>query len=195
VSSLPADIQRVDNISMAVRWTDSLGDNVIVVTKKIIKSDDDDRVVYHGRKGVLNYPKDSRNKETAYAASKQVLPIITYHFNVFKDSAILNWSIVGISKICVGEDENHTKNWFTITDLDSNKQSEIWVISRAECINDPEIGKLKIVMYEGNFRCNMYGTISSDTSPEMSLDNNFLKGPEVFKKYAILLWQQYVTNK
>lgn len=194
VSSLPEDIQRIDNISVAVRWTDSLGDNVVVVTKKIIKADDDDRIVYHGRKGVINFPKDSRNKETRNVASKQILPPITYHFNIVKDSAILNWKIVSISKICLGEDENHTKNSFIITDLDKDNQSEIWVISKAECINDPQLGNMRIVMYEGNSRYTMNGYLSDTSSLEKNFDNNFLNGCDAFKKYVLQLWRQFLAK-
>lgn len=186
VSSLPEDIQNVPDISVAFRWTDTLGDNVLVITKKIIKRDDEDRVIYHGRRSVINYPKDSRNKDGS-VASRQIIPSNAHHFIVIKDSAIKTWTIVTISKLCEGEDDNHTKNWTIITDLDKNAIAEIWVISKAECINDPNGGTMEIVMHQDAYMYIMNGTLNT-ASPEVNPDNNFRNGPEIFRKYALVLW-------
>jgi hypothetical protein len=192
-NGLPTDIQNITNISMALRWTDSLGDNVLVVTKKIIKRDDEDRIIYKGRKGTINFPKESINKEMPNSiASKQTIPSITFFFKIVNDSAILNWKVISIAKKCEGEDGNHTKNWFSVTDLDNNFKSEIWLISRSECIEDPNKGTMQIVMYQDIFRYAMEGSILTSSPLENNLDNNFRSTPEVFRKYALSLWQQYV---
>jgi hypothetical protein len=198
--NLPTDIQNISDISMALRWTDSLGDNVLVVTKKIIKREDEDRVIYKGRKGIINFPKNSIKKEGPYrilneqnrVTVKQTIPSITFLFKIVNDSAILNWKVVGIPKKCEGEDGNHTKNWFSVTDLDNNFKSEIWLISRSECIEDPNKGTMQIVMYQDIFRYTMEGSILNSSPLENNMDNNFRSTPEVFRKYALNLWQQYV---
>ena len=188
-SSLPGDIQNIPDISLAFRWTDTLGDNILVITKKIIKRDDEDRVIYHGRNPVINYPKDSRNKDGA-GASRRTIPSNTHHFIVIKDSVIKTWTVVSISKLCEGEDGNHTKNWTVITDLDKNAIAEIWIISKAECINDPNGGTMEIIMQEDVRRYVMSGSVLNTAL----VDKNFRSAPEVFRKYALLLWQQFVTK-
>lgn len=191
VSSLPEGIQIVPDISIALRWTDTLGDNVLVITKKIIKRDDEDRVIYHGRRGTINYPKDSRNKEGA-GASKQTIPSKAYHFIVINDSAVQTWVIVSISKICEEEDGTHTKNWSIVTDLDKNASAEVWIISKAECINDPNGGTMEIVMRQDAYKYVMKGSILNNLKLEDNLDNNFRNCPDVFRKYVLLLWKQFI---
>lgn len=193
VASLPEEIQNVPDISVALRWTDTLGDNVLVITKKIIKEDDEDRVIYHGSKGTINYPKESRNKGVGNA-SKQTIPSKAYHFLIIKDSVIRNWAVIPNSKICKGEDGNHTKNWSIVTDLDKNKVAEVWIISKSECINDPNEGTIEIVMYQHIYRYIMKGPILNNASLEDNLDNNFRNGPEVLRKYALKLWQQFILK-
>jgi hypothetical protein len=184
VSSLPEDIQNVLDISVAMRWTDTLGDNVLVITKKIIKRDDEDRAAY-----------DSRNKYgVTVKASKQTIPSKAYHFLVINDSAIQTWTAVTISKMCIGEDGNHTKTWSIVTDLNKNAIAEVWIISKSECIDDPDGGTMEIVMYQGMYRCIMKGPILSNSTSENNLDNNFRNGPEVLRKYALKLWQQFILK-
>jgi hypothetical protein len=200
--NLPRDIHNIPNILMTLRWTDSLGDNVLVVTKKIIERDDENRVIYKGRKGIINFPKESINKEGPNrilneqnrVSVKQIIPTMTFLFRIVNDSAILNWKVVGIAKKCEGEDGNHTKNWFSVTDLNNDSITEVWLISRSECIDDPDTGNMQIVMCQDIFRWVMEGPILSNSSLEKNLDNNFRSGAEVFRKYALNLCQQYVLK-
>jgi hypothetical protein len=81
-----------------------------------------------------------------------------------------------------------------VTDLDKNAKAEAWIISKSECINDPNGGTMEIVMYQDMHRYAMKGPILSNPSLERNLDNNFRNGPEVLRKYALLLWQQFILK-
>jgi hypothetical protein len=182
VSGLPQNIQDIQNISMVFRWTDSLGDNLLVITKKTVKREDEDRMIkeskYSKRRGYIdNFPK-------------QTIPAFTYHFNIIKDSAILTWQAVGISQTCGDEGVNHVKNWFVVTDLDNNSRAEVWLVYKGECIGDDDHGNMRIIMYENHREHMMNGPIASQYAVETFFDNNFRNSAPVFRKYAVQLWQE-----
>ena len=185
LAGLPEDIQSIPNVSMAFRWTDSLGDNVLVISKRIVKKDEEDRVRSKGTNRSYNEQADN--------FSKQVIPSLAYYYQIIKDSPILFWKVAGISKACRDEGTNHTKNWTIITDLDNDARAEVWLIYKSECISDEQMGDMKIIMCEANVRYSMSGNIASQ-SPENNLDNMFRKGADVHRKYALQLWEQFLKK-
>src|SRR4051812_20264206 len=82
VSDLPEDIQNIKNISRVVRWTDSLGDNVMVITKKIVKREDEDRIVDKKYKNNYNYNRIGNRGDNF---PKQTIPPFAYHFEIVND--------------------------------------------------------------------------------------------------------------
>ena len=187
VMDLPADIQNVANISTAVRWTDSLGDNVMVTTKKTIKSDDKDIIPDLNR---------SRRFRKDNFPVKETIPQFAYHFLIVKDSAILTWKIVGITQLCNEEDENHLKHWFVITDLNNDLRAEAWLVYKSTCISDENYGKMKIVMVEDDTRYGVNGDIDKGHSINQNyFDENFRVAPDVFKKYAVQLWRKFAADE
>jgi hypothetical protein len=182
VEDLPEDIQNIQNISTVVRWTDSLGDNVMVVTRKVIQRDGGQKIVDSS---------NNRYRSPGENFPREMVPAFAYHFEIVKDSAILTWKVVGISKVCDDERVNHTKNWFVVTDLNKNSRAEVWLIYKADCMGDDHSGNMKIVMHENDIKYSMNGFIDSDDPIVKYLDYNFLHGQEVFRKYALQLWRDF----
>jgi hypothetical protein len=192
VSDLPEGIERTENISVALRWSDTLGDNILVVTKRIVMRNDDEKIEYKGSRNI--FTKESRNQSRKDNFPVQIIPAFANHYQIIHDSAILTWKVAGISRFCGDEGVNHTKTWFEITDLDKNSIAEIWIYSRAECVEDEGKGIMRITMMEGYERYTISGHISETLFPESSPDNNFKNASELFKKYVMQKWQYFVLN-
>ena len=78
LSALPEDLQTLENVSIAFRWTDSLGDNVLVVSKRIVKSDEEDRVRVKGKLRSYNKQADR--------FTMQVIPSFASCYKIVLDS-------------------------------------------------------------------------------------------------------------
>jgi hypothetical protein len=195
VDDLPEDIKNIKNVSIAVRWTDSLGDNVIVTTKKTFSNNEND---FWEDQKIEVYPilpnrfgmtvTDKNNNRL-----KETIPPFAYHFTIVHDSAILNWKVVGLSKLCEGDDKNHSNSWFVVTDLDKDAKAEVWLVYRAYCMKDEEHGTLKIVMVENNYRYTITGEIEGPHLDKSLFDQNFRQGAEIFRRYAMYLWKKFAT--
>src|SRR4051794_26340148 len=90
VSDLPQDIQNIHDVSTVVRWTDSLGDNVVVITKKVIRKEDEERI--RNRDEVSDGKYDTKDNYELF-----IKPSFAYHFKIVHDSAILTWKVVGMN--------------------------------------------------------------------------------------------------
>lgn len=186
VTSLPEEIQLLQNVSLAVRWTDSLGDNVIVTTQKTQRPSDDVIFRRNARglsdKGISDYFKES--------------PTFAYHFFIQNDTANLSWKAAGSVKSCdVNTKGNKVKNSLVVTDLDKNKIAEVWLIYKAFCIDDEVPNGMKIIMYENGKRYMLNGTRilqldGKTVGGEFSFDESFKTAPQIFIKYAKELWKK-----
>ena len=193
-SDLPKNIQGIEDISLALRWTDTLGDQLMVITKKLVNADEEDRTIYRGPGASFNLPGDNRDKTNSNGRAAQS-PSFAYHFTVVNDSAVLTWKLMSIPKGCDSEDGNQVKHWCVITDLDKNDIAEVWLISKGQCIDDANGGKMRIVMCEDDYRYTMSGPILTQSSLTHNLDATFRNGPEPFRKYALQLWEQFLNKK
>ena len=196
VSDLPKEIQGIENVSMALRWKDTLGDQLVILTKRTVQTHVEKRVIYSGPKGTIYYRKSSRDKELpGGSVSKQNTPSFASNFKIINDSAVLKWTAMGVSIRCDDEDVNHVKNWCIVTDLDKDAIAEVWFISKGECVDDADGGKMKIVMCEDDYRYTMSGSIATQSSLTGNLDAAFRNGPELFRKYALQLWDQFLNKE
>ncbi|MES1215129.1 MAG: hypothetical protein ABUT20_06420 [Bacteroidota bacterium] len=175
----------IENISTAVRWTDSLGDNVMITTKKLIKSKE---------KELFHDPIKNKYKREFDFSAKETIPSFVYHFLIVNDSSILDWKVSGITRLCDEEDENHVKHWFVVTDLDKNSKSEVWLIYKGECLSEGSKGSMKIIMLENGFRSEMSGPINENLPGTNYFDKNFQAGMSLFRKYAMQLWKKFVEQ-
>ncbi len=189
ISDLPKDIQEVNGISTAVRWTDSLGDNILITTKKIITN-----IPHESTLDEYERKLNTFTRNTAAPSDRSTMPTFAYHFLVVKDSAILTWKVVGLTQLCEGEDVNHTKQWFVVTDLNRDSRGEVWLIYQSMCEGDetPTV-HMKVVMCEGDARYTMSGEAGTEAPAENFFDSNFKKLPQGFKDYARDLWKKFVA--
>ena len=179
IGDLPKNLQELSNVSAAVRWTDSLGDNILIVTKKTIEQVSKPRMILYN-------PKLRRT-----TSLKEKDPQRAFHYLVVNDSAVLTWEVAGLSRLCE-EEITYTKNWFVITDIDNDSKAEIWLIYKNECLEKLE--QMKIVMFQDNIKYSAIGKFKEQQFQKSNFDQNFLNANYLFQKYAIQLWQKFATE-
>jgi hypothetical protein len=203
IESLPKDIQDIENISMAVRWTDSLGDNVLVTTKNTgrakegvtLVDKDDIRIGGTFDRRTNKFVPGNQYTPPYSTSNSMVLPTFTYHFIIAKDSsAALIWKTMGVTKVCDGEDGSHSKQWFVITDIDKDSKAEIWLISKAICMEDETATIMKIIMYENEVLYPVSDAIQGQSINTDYFNQNFGKYSEQYKNYAVQLWNKFVDK-
>jgi hypothetical protein len=172
----------IQNISTAVRWTDSLGDNIMIITKKIIKAK---------QKELVRDLRKNRYKQAIDFSTKETIPSMAYHFLIINDSSMLSWKVVAIAKLCDEEDGNHVKNWFVITDLNKDARAEVWLVYKGECLSEESQTKMRIIMCEANKRYTVSGPVEGSFPDKSYFDQNFKSAPPVFKQYAVQLWAKF----
>ncbi|HYO22053.1 MAG TPA: hypothetical protein VER36_06580 [Flavisolibacter sp.] len=187
ISTLPEQIKLIKDISVAIRWTDSIGDHVVLTTQKIKRPSDD---VFF-RRGERGLPE----KSTSDLFEEPQLPA-TYSFTIKNDSAELNWKVVGTIKACAqGTEGDKLKGSFIVTDLNEDKIAEVWIIYKGICVDDETQANMRITLCQTNKRYTMSGTRSIKIEGETfkgfyQFDQAFKNAPTVFVAYAEKLWKR-----
>ena len=184
LTKLPKGIKYEGKIKSAVRWFDSLGDNVVILTETGI---------YRSKK--YTHENDSRDAE-----------LFAYHFIVKNDSASLAWRVYDFISDCTESIEaSFIKNSFQVTDLDSNGVAEIWLMYKTVCHGDVSPCTMKIIMYQGNQKFAMRGEnkvcVGIDDKGnylyhggEYKFDLAFANGPKAFLEFAKKLWNKNIMQ-
>ena len=173
-SAMPMYVKYTGKIQNAVRWTDSLGDNVVVTTET----------------GASATTDGTGSTAALYA----------YHY-LMLDSVKLIWRVYDFIKSCdVDMKVNFIKNTFAVTDLDKDGTAEIWLMYKTVCHGDVSPSDMKIIMYEGGKKHAIRGTNrvylggNEYMGGEYTLDDAFKKTAEVFRKYAAQLWKKNINE-
>ena len=184
LTKLPKGIKYEGTIKSAVRWYDSLGDNVAILTETGI---------YRSKK--YTYENDSRDAE-----------LFAYHFIVKNDNAAPAWRVYDFISDCTESIEaSFIKNTFQVTDLDSNGVAEIWLMYKTVCHGDVSPCTMKIIMYQGNQKFAMRGEnkvcVGIDDKGdylyhggEYKFDYAFANGPKEFLEFAKKLWDKNIMQ-
>lgn len=194
VAALPEAIRQLDDITLALRWTDSLGDNVVVTTQNTFKPKDDpdylsdnlDRRV----NGIRSSPAGGRD------FYKLTSPPFVHHFLLRNDSALLWRKVDGTGVGCaIKAKGNRVKSAMVVTDVDKDRIAEVWFIIKAYCNEDGATNEMKIIMHSANQRYTMSGTrpvteAASTASSQYYFDAALQRAPDEFKRYAVLLWKR-----
>lgn len=179
-TQFPASIKYEGFIKNAVRWKDKLGDNIVITTE----------TGYHINKKFEHEFEDSSDAE-----------LCAYHFIVSGNEAKQVWRVYDYISDCpVDIVASFVKNTFQVTDLNNNGFAEIWLMYKTTCHGDVSPCDMKIIMYEGNQKYAMRGESRVQVGildngekqflgGEYKLDENFKKGPKVFKEFAQKLWK------
>ena len=165
-NSIPKRIQYKGNIIHAVRWTDSTGDNIVVLTTNKTASKNHD-----GTDGAL------------YA----------YHFLASGNNIKQTWKVYDhINECIVDMFLDFVDKSFAVTDLNNDGYAEVWIMYKVSCQGDVSPVPMKIIMYENNKKFAVCGTTSvPGTGGKYTLDEAFKNGPAAFRTYADKLWKEH----
>jgi hypothetical protein len=175
---IPKAIKYNGHIISAVRWTDSLGDNIVLTTET-------------GETKSKSVPDDDYRDAALYA----------YHYLAQGDSLKLTWKVYDFTKDCPVEIRaNFINNTFAVTDLNNDGKAEVWLMYRTVCHGDVSPSNMKIIMYEGDKKFAIRGmnrvrvSANESVGGKYSLDDAFKKAPEVFRQYATRLWNENIME-
>ena len=178
MNSLPKTIQYNGHIMNAVRWKDSLGDNIVITTET-------------GATRSKGTDDDSYRDAALYA----------YHFLLQADTWKLTWKVYDYTKECpLDIKANFIKNTFAVTDLNKDGKAEVWLMYKTVCHGDVSPSNMKIIMYEGDKKYAVRGTNKVKVSAkefmggEFAFDEAFKKAPELFRQYATQLWKKNIME-
>lgn len=168
IAKLPKGIQYKGKVKTAVRWTDSLGDNIVIATET----------------GAI------LNKKAGEADTE----IYAYHFLVKNDTAVRLWRVYDYILECdVDMELTFIKNTFQVTDLNNDKVGEVWLMYKKECRGAADPYDLRIIMYQGKQKFAIRGLNKIGDYPgsgEYKYDQAFAKGPKQFLQFAKKLWEK-----
>lgn len=172
-AKLPAGIKYTGKIKEAVRYTDSLGDNIVVTTET-------------GETPNKSYPTDARDAA-----------LYAYRYEINGDSVKRIWRVYDFIENCPLDIEaSFIENTFSITDLNKNGVAEVWLMYTTVCHGDVSASTMKVIMYEGTQKFAMRGrnkvriTETRYDGGEYTFDLAFSNGPKEFRDFALKLWNQ-----
>lgn len=174
---LPVGITYKGHVVNAFSWHDTLGDNLLIETET-------------GDFKSKNATDDSRDAE-----------LYAYHYILTKDTFQLISKVADYVHECEFDITcKFIKGATSVTDLDGNGISEIWVMYKTACRSDVSPATMKIVMYENKTKYSIRGRNKIEMNEhsfeggEMSMDGTFQNGNVLFKKYATDLWNKNILE-
>lgn len=176
--SISKSIHYTGNFKQAVRWTDNIGDNIVILTVT-------------DKTQSKNAPDDGYSDGALYA----------YHYLVSGDSIKQTWIVYDYVKECpVDMFLDFVDKTFAVTDLNKDGKSEVWIMYKVSCQGDVSPIPMKIVMYQDNKKFAVRGTTRTKVSAtdyiggEFTFDEAFKNAPVEFRQYAEKLWKQHKTE-
>ena len=184
LTKLPKGIKYEGKIKTAVRWVDSLGDNIAILTETGI---------YQSNK--FKHESDGGDAE-----------LFAYHFIVKDGSAFQTWRVYDFISDCpVDIEAKFIKNSFQVTDLNQDGVGEIWIMYKTVCHGDVSPCDMKIIMYQGQQKFAIRGqnkvfegTDDKGTKHyaggDYKYDKAFAEGPKEFLEFAKKLWDKNIMQ-
>lgn len=176
--SIPSNIKYKGNLKMAIKWTDKLGEHILITTET-------------GAFENPIYEDEQYNDAEIYA----------YHFINKYNTYEQTWMVYDFEKKCNFDVyANYIPNTLQLTDLNNNGIAEIWLIYKTNCTSDVSPFNMKIIMYEGDKKHVIKGKNKVQTGDNTFLggkylmDKDFYKSPKEIKDFAKKLWEDNVMN-
>lgn len=175
ISQIPKTIKYKGQVKEALRWTDKLGDNILITTET----------------GIFPTPGQAETRDAE---------LFAYHFLVTNDSVKLLWRVYDFIKECgLDMETQFVDNSLSVTDLNNDGIAEIWVMYRLSCHGDVSPSSMKIIMYQGKKKFAMRGSAKlvvpgESYGGEYAFDNTFAAGPKEFKEFAKKLWEKNIMQ-
>ncbi len=174
-NKLPADIMYKGDIKSAVKWTDQLGEHILITTET----------------GIFNSGNEDERNAELYA--------MQYHIN--KNTSTQSWKVTDYVKNCsVDLEASFVKNSLEITDLNQDGIAEVWLVYTTVCHGDVSPSDLKIIMVEDTKKYGMRGQTRIKLSAneylggEYKFDNAFKDGPASFRNFAMSKWKKHMNQ-
>lgn len=174
-NKLPADIMYKGDIKSAVKWTDQLGEHILITTET----------------GIFNSGNEDERNAELYA--------MQYHIN--KNTSTQSWKVTDYVKNCsVDLEASFVKNSLEITDLNQDGIAEVWLVYTTVCHGDVSPSDLKIIMVEDTKKYGMRGQTRIKLSAneylggEYKFDNAFKDGPASFRNFATSKWKKHMNQ-
>jgi hypothetical protein len=177
-ADLPAGIIFKGQLVDAVRWTDSIGDNIVVTSE------------------TGEYPGKITEEEKTTNAD-----LFATHYLVDSDSVRVLWKVTDHVRNCpVDLSARFLGNTFHVTDLDSDGTGEVWLMYKTACRSDVSPATMKIILYEGAQKYAVRGENKVKVSEteydggDYKMDPAFEQGPKVFRDFAKRLWKTHILE-
>lgn len=178
-SQLPKGISYLGKIKTAVRWTDNLGDNIVITTET----------------------GDIQSKSELSDDYKDAA-LYAYHFLIFEDSVRQTWRVKDFVNECPMDIEaNFIQNTFQVTDLNKDGVGEVWLMYIVACRSDVSPADMKIIMYQNGQKFAMRGQTKVEPSKgsfiggEYKFDKAFNEGPPEFRDFAKKMWKAHIMQR
>jgi len=172
-TNLPKNIEYKGAIKNAVRWTDKLGDNIVITTE------------------TGEFQSKSR-KENVFRDAE----LFAYHFIIKDDIIVQRWKVYDFIRECPVQIElNFINKTFNVTDLNNDGVGEIWLMYKTVCHGDVSPSHMKVIMYQDQQKYEMSGqnkiTMADNKvyGGDYKFDKAFIDGPKIFREYAMKLWE------
>lgn len=184
IAKLPKVIKHEGKIKTAVRWTDSLGDNIVLLTETGVH----------------------QSKKFKHENGGGDAELFAYHFMIKDERVTQVWRVYDFISDCpVDIEASFIKNTFQVTDLDSNGVAEIWLMYKTACHGDVSPCDMKIIMYQGQQKFAVRGQTkvfggTDDKGNEhymggtYTFDKAFAAGPKAFLAFAKNLWDKNIMQ-
>ncbi len=173
-SSIPKSIRYTGDVKQAVRWTDSTGDNIVILTLT-----------------------DNTQSKNAPDGGYNNGALCAYHYSLSGNSVKQTWKVYDYIKECpVDMFLYFVDKTFAVTDLNKDGKAEVWIMYKVSCQGDVSPIPMKIIMYQDNRKFAVRGTTRTKVSGtdymggEFTFDEAFKNAPVEFRQYAVKLWKQ-----
>lgn len=185
LKNLPKGITYEGKVKDAIRYTDSLGDNIVITTQ------------------TGAYVSNRFVHET----EGQDAELFAYHYLVKNGVATQTWKVYDYVSDCpVDMELAFLKGTFQVTDLDKDGHNEVWLMYKHCCHGDVSPCGMKVIMYEGTKKYAMRGEnkVFGGTDDKgadhymgggYEFDPAFNGAPAVFRNYAKALWEKNIMQK
>lgn len=175
---MPKGVEYKGDIQKIIRYTDKLGDNIVITTAD---------------------KKKYMDEEIGEELSDH--EIYSYHYLNVGGRAKLLSKVYDFNKSCMFDIRvQFIADSPIITDLNDDGIAEIWVMYVTECSSDVSGAPIKIIMYSNNKKYAMRGrymvkTLDWSDGGEYKFDSAFNNAPKAFRDFAVKLWNKNIMGR
>lgn len=177
IKKLPKEITFDGKCKKAIRWTDKLGDNIVILSET-------------GEKPSAN-PDNGRDAE-----------LFAYRYLLQGSLVQQAWKMYDFEKECqVDLEASFFADSPHITDLDHDGIAELWLQYKTVCHGDVSPCTMKLIVYQSTTKYAMRGHNKVQLSEkefdggDYTFDKAFTNAPKVFRDYALSLWNKNILQK